>query len=191
MKKLILALLTVLCLSACTQNDVALIKDGTMNGYETTTIGKAFDASFDEPKWEAFETDKGQRVVQFTGKVSTALQLSWIESLMAEYRGYRTTGNFYGVSLLIDGFTRKTPTEQLKVWETEFKQAGHNDPSSATLERALHEQDQWQVGTPVIVQWFISTDGTNFQLGAWESDAWKFPNGTTMPIDTILDCVYR
>lgn len=27
-----------------------------MNGYETTTIGKAFDASFDETKWEAFIT---------------------------------------------------------------------------------------------------------------------------------------
>ncbi len=191
MKKLILALLTVLCLSACTQNDVALIKDGTMNGYETTTIGKAFDASFDEPKWEAFETDKGQRVVQFTGKVSTALQQSWIKYLMAEELRLRSSGHLNAAIQIRYAFTQNTPYEQLQAWEKEFEQAGHKDPSSATLERALHEQDQWQVGTPVIVQWFISTDGTNFQLGAWESDAWKFPNGTTMPIDTILDCVYR
>jgi hypothetical protein len=55
---------------ACGNSDINSIKNETMNGYETTTIGKAFDASFDETKWEAFESKKGEKVVQFTGKIS-------------------------------------------------------------------------------------------------------------------------
>ena len=30
-----------------------------MDSYETTTTGKAFEASFDETKWKAFESKKG------------------------------------------------------------------------------------------------------------------------------------
>ena len=30
-----------------------------MDSYETTTVGKAFEASFDETKWKAFESKKG------------------------------------------------------------------------------------------------------------------------------------
>lgn len=34
-------------------------KKGTMDSYETTTTGKAFEALFDETKWKAFESKKG------------------------------------------------------------------------------------------------------------------------------------
>lgn len=49
---------------------VEIVRGGTMNEYPSTTIGQAFDASFDNPKWEAIITQKGQKLVQFTGTVS-------------------------------------------------------------------------------------------------------------------------
>jgi hypothetical protein len=42
------SLLLVLTLSGCGNSDVALVKDGAMTGYEKTTVGKAFEASFDD-----------------------------------------------------------------------------------------------------------------------------------------------
>ncbi len=49
MKKFWVVGFLLLCgiLSGCGNSDVSLVKKGTMNGYETTTIGKAFEASFD------------------------------------------------------------------------------------------------------------------------------------------------
>jgi hypothetical protein len=38
-----------------------------MTGYDTTTIGKAFEATFQNPHWEAGETAKGAHFVEFTG----------------------------------------------------------------------------------------------------------------------------
>jgi len=67
-----LAIIFALFLSGCS-SDVSKVKNGTMPGYEKTTIGKAFEASFDDVKWEAFEGKKGERVVQFTGKISKDL----------------------------------------------------------------------------------------------------------------------
>lgn len=58
-----------LFLSGCS-SDVSMVKNGTMSGFERTTIGKAFEASFNDPKWETFKGKKGERVVQFTGKIS-------------------------------------------------------------------------------------------------------------------------
>jgi len=65
----------ILILFGCGKSDVSisLVKEGTTKGYETTTIGKAFKASFDSPKWEAFEEKEGGIVVQFSGKISKDL----------------------------------------------------------------------------------------------------------------------
>lgn len=74
--------LSGLVLSGCGNgnSDVTFVKDGTMTGYETTTVGKAFEASFDNPKWEGFEGEKGERVVQFSGTISQGLH----DSVIAE-----------------------------------------------------------------------------------------------------------
>ena len=53
---------------ACScSSDVDMVKNGTLNGYEQTTIGKAFESSLGDIKWESFETKKGVKVVQASG----------------------------------------------------------------------------------------------------------------------------
>lgn len=84
-----------LVLSGCGggNSDVALVKDGTMGGYETTTVGGAFDASFDNPQWEAFEADKGERVVQFTGTISQSTHNSVIAEVTDQLSALEGGGN--------------------------------------------------------------------------------------------------
>ena len=62
---------------------MSLVKTGTIFGYEGYPIGKTFDASFDNPSWEHFESNKGAQVVEFNGAINqsthdaaTALLLS-------------------------------------------------------------------------------------------------------------------
>jgi hypothetical protein len=46
---------------------VAVIRGGTITGYPSATIGKAFEAAFHDFRWSSAETADGGRVVNFTG----------------------------------------------------------------------------------------------------------------------------
>jgi len=84
-----------LVLSGCGSgnSDLVLVKDGTMGGYETTTIGRAFESSFDNPQWEAFETEKGERIVQFTGTISQNIHDSVITEITDQLSELDSGGN--------------------------------------------------------------------------------------------------
>ena len=53
---------------------VNTVKSGTFPQYQTTTIGKAFEGTFQNPKWRSFTGKKGANVVEFTG-IIPALEL--------------------------------------------------------------------------------------------------------------------
>jgi hypothetical protein len=57
-------------------NPVPRIKNSTLSDYESTNIGKAFDAFFAEPKWEFKEARNGARFVEFTGTLKKDIPLS-------------------------------------------------------------------------------------------------------------------
>ena len=46
---------------------------GTFKTYDSTTVGKAFDGTFQDSKWTSFETDKGATVVEFNGSIKQAV----------------------------------------------------------------------------------------------------------------------
>jgi|APCry1669188910_1035180.scaffolds.fasta_scaffold85267_2 hypothetical protein len=52
---------------------VGIVTEAKLTGHEETTIGKAFDASFNDVKWELKTTDKGAKFVEFTGKLKNAI----------------------------------------------------------------------------------------------------------------------
>ncbi len=68
-KKIFTLLFTILsiALTGC-GSDIDLVKNGTMNFNQTTTLGKVLDnwKSCKSIEWEEFETDNGVKVVQFT-----------------------------------------------------------------------------------------------------------------------------
>jgi hypothetical protein len=70
MKKLIFGfsmLLILVGLSGC-GSDIDIVKNGTINFNETTTVGKALDnwSNCQQSKWESFKTNNEAIVVQFT-----------------------------------------------------------------------------------------------------------------------------
>jgi len=75
MKKIVIVLMVLLvgCSEAKTETDINMVRSGVLHGYETTTIGKAFEASFFAWEWTEFEDDKGRRIVEFNGKLTTAI----------------------------------------------------------------------------------------------------------------------
>jgi hypothetical protein len=48
---------------------VTTVRNGVLNDYNTTTVGKAFEGTFQDAKWSSFVTDKGVTVVQFDGTI--------------------------------------------------------------------------------------------------------------------------
>jgi hypothetical protein len=51
-------------------SDVAIVKDGVLpEPYNTTTVGKAFEGTFENPKWKSFVSPKGTTIVEFDGTI--------------------------------------------------------------------------------------------------------------------------
>lgn len=148
-----------------TSSPVEHVKNGTLYANATTTIGKVFDASFDSPTWEAFETDKGQNVVQFAGKISKSLHDTAVELMKNHYNLL----DLYNFATLMDSSKYAEDESQMQQIADEFLKT-----------------KWWPVGVPVVVQFLIHVDGENFEIGAMESDAWK-----GLPPQTILEIIYN
>ncbi|MGG0937294.1 hypothetical protein [Brevibacillus centrosporus] len=52
------------------QKYVDLVKEGTFSARPNQKIGDAFDKFFGSPKWSAFDSDTGQKIVEFTGDMT-------------------------------------------------------------------------------------------------------------------------
>jgi hypothetical protein len=46
---------------------VNTVRNGVLKDYNTATVGKAFEGTFQDAKWRSFETPKGQTIVEFKG----------------------------------------------------------------------------------------------------------------------------
>ncbi|MEN5084022.1 GYF domain-containing protein [Bosea sp. TWI1241] len=171
---------------------VALVRDGYMTGYSSTTIGKALAASFDNAEWQSFTSDKGATVVKFTGNINASLHANAIEQLMrpvnqaaddndinARYGSYDTLLPYY-----------QTAIEHLKARNrlqpiADKHGCGHQATLAScdalratfTLMREVvetwAEDAYWPVGEPVEIQWTLNPDGRSFSLASMNSNAWK------------------
>ncbi|TVM31605.1 hypothetical protein [Oceanidesulfovibrio marinus] len=190
MKNLFLLLLLVqfFLLAACTVDDVEVVKNGMLNGYESTTVGKAFNASFDNPMWESFETDKGQRVVEFTGLVSNELHQAHMNSIMNGYDAASANGmEFQYVQLTSLYMSGEEFDKLVEHWDEQ----GADNPMRAAIYEVFDKYNTlWKVGTPVTVQWTIDANGEGFATSYWESEAWIDANGNVLSLDNILAYIY-
>ncbi len=64
-------LLAVTLFWGCEGTEIEKVKNGTFQGYQQTTIGKAVESVLAGAEWEYFETDKGVRVVEVQGEPGT------------------------------------------------------------------------------------------------------------------------
>lgn len=189
-KKLLFVIVALsLLLTACTDSDVSTVKTGTMPSYKTTSVGNAFDASFDSPKWTAFKGEKGERVVEFNGLISQGTHDNMVKSMMSEVADIKARPGGRGdVQAVCTNLAKNLMGEaEFQVMYETFSVDGvvQDDAWEAMCMEALN-QKSWLVGTPVTVQWIVAPDGKEFKLTHMSSNAWA-----NMKYASILDIVYN
>jgi hypothetical protein len=137
-----------------TASDSAIdtVKEGMLAGYDSTTVGKAFEGTFQRPKWTAFETPKGQTIVQFDGTISglgTLTDAEWKKGaspLMAGWLGVEEIHNMWA------GCAKSLRLQELDTPEADAK-----------IRDCVH-------GTPVpaMFQFVLSADKKSFRLAYTE-----------------------
>jgi hypothetical protein len=181
---------------------VALVRDGHMTAYPSTTVGKAFAGNFDDGQWRGFTTPKGQKVVEFTGKINAALHQNAVTLLADSSEKMRKAGRSKAeadaleLNYLLNLFqiahrdlNGKPILQKLQqkwgcsgieranldgVNSAMVPACGEHTPSF--LNEAIGEwadQSHWPVGTPVTVQWTINVDGDGFETTHVSSKAWQ------------------
>lgn len=174
-------------------DDEAIVRNGFMTGYPSTTIDQALAASFDDAKWQSFTTDKGVKVVSFTGKINASLHANAVDRLMRpvretaadpdlniRYGSYEGLLAQYETALAyLKGKNRLQP-----LWDKHGCEQPPGKPATCdvmvahfTLMReaveAWADDAYWSVGEPVEIQWTINPDGRSFSLASMNSNAWK------------------
>jgi hypothetical protein len=174
-------------------HDEATVRNGFMTGYQSTTIGQALAASFDDAKWQSFTTDKGAKVVSFTGKINASLHANAVERLMRpvketaaepdlniRYGSYEGLLAHYETALAY----LKAKNRLQPLWDKHGCEQPPGKPATCdvavaqfTLMReaveAWADDAYWSVGEPVEIQWTINPDGRSFSLASMNSNAWK------------------
>ncbi|MBS4913304.1 MAG: hypothetical protein KHZ77_03960 [Veillonella sp.] len=65
----LLILVTALVAGCGHDKYVKTVREGSFNSYPGIKIGDAFDQFFADEEWKSFESDKGQRIVDFKGRL--------------------------------------------------------------------------------------------------------------------------
>jgi len=163
------------------KSDIDKVRDGVLADHNTTTVGKAFEGTFQKGKWSSFVSSKGEKVVQFDGTTSygelndalfiwdrTDYPLDRLESSCVSSLGLTET--VAQIKQQAQNGARKyfedhSPGGSLASWEIPTK--------ADQLEREMMEGgprqqiDQCVRDTRVSVwlQFLLSADGKTFELG--------------------------
>ena len=160
-----------------TNRFIRVVKNSTLNYYPSTTIGKAFDASFDETQWLYYENRKGEKIVEFNGKISQDLHDSAIK-VFVNNEGAIEDVIHIAIARLGD----------TKVNAIAKKHNSRSKARAAVVEAWLKIEGSnflWPPGTPVKVLWAFSSDETSFFIKSFESDAWS-----ELHLKDVLDTIY-
>jgi len=174
-------------------DDEATVRNGFMTGYQSTTIGQALAASFDDAKWQSFTTDKGAKVVSFTGKINASLHANAVDRLMRpvnetaaetdidkRYGSYDTLLPYYQTAIAylknrnaLQPIADKHSCDKPAGKAPECNFLGVTFGLMRAVVEAWADDAYWAVGEPVEIQWTINPDGRSFSLASMNSNAWK------------------
>lgn len=186
--------------------NVALVKNGSFNDYQQNTIGRAFDYAFDEPEWSEFQTERGERIVQFDGKISEKLHNSVVGNIQDQSKALDYVQAIQlKVSLISRAVLKAGGTNSLIIeaindlhgcethsWNGRSDVFAHTcstDDGKTQYEASIlgyFFDNFWKTGETVSVQWTIDVQGTSFTLTYMENADW-----TGMEMAQILTEIYR
>jgi hypothetical protein len=188
--------LLILVMAGCTGSDVDVVKKGVLDGYPSTTVGAAFDATFDNPKWKAFKSEKGKRVVEFTGTIPQALHDGYVAKILNSERLGITPDLYETFAELV-----LTESEYQQVYEGA---SGEGTTPKKELDKILLQEACKKlapVGNTASFQWVINADGETFSAAYIDYDAWgplvlkaRFGDLALLgkdPFTGIMDIIYE
>ena len=219
MKKLtFLALLFcfLLPLTGCGgDSNIDLVKNASFRGYETTTIGKMLDGTFDKTKWTSEQNPKGEILVLFEGRIPQKMHDSLVDRAIRSqsmtetpeenpmYIGRKMTdmmGSFlYGAvsNEQIDAYNNTVNAAYLecmrKGYESEERSnaAWTNERNACgrnviAKAKEILDEAYWPTGNTVFFEWKIHSDGKRFELSRF--------GGQSMPklnLGQVLEIIYK
>lgn len=163
--------------------DINMIKNGVLNEYNTTTIGKAFNASFDNFTWSSFQTDKGVKIVEFSGSITQELHNYFIPdpSVSPQYVLYAhllKDADEQDLQNLETGLGQLTLMTMLSKLEDKTK-------SNASFRKELNDAFV-QVGDKVVFQWAIAQDRNSFETSYIDYTPWG-----RLSLEQIFEAIYH
>lgn len=212
----LLAVVGFVVLSACSkQASLDVVRNGTMPGFESTTVGKAFNGSFDNCQWETTETSKGKNIVIFRGNISKKLHDAVVRDVLGRLEKSDNSPNkiqsritLFTVSMeqiigkkpLMFASGNGTPFfDKLNTelgctgiaWEGgnyPMPQCPSPDSTNAYIDRSIQEGMRlvWVEGAPVEATWAVSVDKKSFKLEGLTSRIWDSVN-----IQPTLEQIYK
>lgn len=144
---------------------IDVVRNGILTGYDSTTVGKAFEGTFQNAKWTSFETPKGATMVEFNGEVN-------IKALRA--------GGF-----AVDSFY--TPQGKA-LWESCGGTIPTTPANEAATEPCVLAKD---VYSPVKFQFLLSSDATSFQLNDFDPAPFRQGGPELIGIDRAMKFIYH
>jgi len=211
MRKAIITLCLIIGLAGCVDSSVSVVKDGTIAGYEGTTVGQAFEGTFTSPKWESTTSGKGYTTVCFTGVISQQTHSAFISKYIRSY-DFVNNAMMSGGADLARKVDRKIIFMQralqqcygedvlkekilplLDFWREARTEEERNARYKAYLSEILDSYfvmlstEYWPTGEPVQFCWTLSKDKKNFEIESFSSPSWaKF----RMTYNQVLQTIY-
>ena len=180
--KKLLSVLSLFLITACSSgsNYVDMIKNGVMEGYTSTTIGKAFDAA----KWNFSETDKGVKSVEFTGAITEKMHDKFYLELHAASESLMGPAIIPQLAIDILG---------IQILQALDKKCNTSDDTCkkeklSILIGAIKKDGLFKTGEEVSFVWTISADGKSFKITSWGNESWS-KTGSSLQ-DVLKGTVY-
>ena len=202
LRKALIIISAATIITGCENSDVSTVKNGIIENYNTTSIDKAFSASFKDGEWDSFETERGERVVKFSGRISGTLHnaaVSEILDLLNREDQKAVIEKHQTLEIAIEVFRKAGSNEILDLNQAyrcspERNWAGLMIPNcddeennekylAASIEALSNEL--WKEGTPAEVEWVVHPNGSTFELLSMASPAWE-----GVEHQVILDAIY-
>lgn len=147
----------------CEGMEIDKVKNGTLNEYKQTTIGKAIESSLGNVKWSYFETDKGVRVVEARGLPSVGMITLFDEEKFESDVEYLHRPDILDLSDLC----HIALTEENNVAEVQFVLHADSDDSFEVYYCGLHKNNG--VSCDLFLQ-YIYNNGTRYEPVAKRCD---------------------
>jgi len=176
---LLVSMSLALCLIACSDSNVDLVKRGNFPGYDTVTIAKLLDSALTSGKWSSENSSKNELLVTFKGRLTTKIHEAAVKELGITRENASTYiyhSDIHNIKnsvpkaipkAILDEADRLLAEDQKYNYSDEQKQMKYKICDEM---RAVFAKCFFAPGSEITIRWVILSNGTQFKLYDWQGD---------------------